>query len=403
MRWADLPLVVGVAGAARAGFAARAACAGRRSGGVGGLGILAWLLLPAALVLPLQGRSLTPHEILARTAMQYRGLATYKFEATTTVVSALIDRNLGHTTKGYSQSRILVAGEPGRIRIENTGGDVDVIYVNDGRTAWTYLPARHQYSRQAGATLIRPGGPDDFLSHNPILAPLNVLVARLSYLDERFGASLEREETLRVGQARIPCWVIAFRDGSGQKQEELWIDEARFLVLRDSADLQEVGGRIADRTGLLVLRDAASTQNAAGQATVSETITVNWTEADVGGALDPRLFESPAPAKARLVEAANIEGLARDRSIGAESSNCAGAGIGSGAHDPRSLPTKFNSAQHGQGRKPASSHRLLKSRARAACQSAGILFGTLQAIPTAASSSGDAIPFSRAKTRSFCQ
>lgn len=276
-----------------------------------GVGLVA-VLIAAGSARPLHAQSLSAQEILARTSARYRSLTSYRFDATVTVVSALADNNLSHTTKGYTQARILVAAaEPNRLRVEHRGGDVDVIYVNDGRTAWTYLPARHAYSRQVGATLMHPGGPADFLSHNPILAPLNVLVARPRYFGDRGGgATLERQETLRVGQVRVPCWVIALRDGAGRKQEELWIDQSRFLVLRDSAEVQESGGTRVDDAGLAVLHQAADTQVADGQTTLHETITVDWTRADLGAPADPALFESPVPANARLVQASGLEGLA---------------------------------------------------------------------------------------------
>jgi outer membrane lipoprotein-sorting protein len=156
-------------------------------------------------------------EILKRVSETYRGLRSYQF------VAEGVSEFDSH--RSISQIALSVAN-PGKIRLEVKDEDDTLLIVSDGQTKWTYLAKRKQYMEEAGSG-------DEVVS----AAGRKSVVPLYRYQFEHFrsvsddssGAVLEREDSLKVGQNMVPCYVVKIpkQDGSA---DELWADESQYIV-----------------------------------------------------------------------------------------------------------------------------------------------------------------------------
>ena len=157
-------------------------------------------------------------EILKKVSETYRGLQSYQFVAEK--VSELA------SGPSFSSEISVSVSNPGRIRLEVTDEDGTLLVVSDGRTKWTYLPRREQYTEEAGTgdEVVSAGGRKSVL---PLYRSLFERFRNLS--DDSSTAALEREDGLKIGTNIVACYVvkIARQDGS---VDELWSDEDRYIV-----------------------------------------------------------------------------------------------------------------------------------------------------------------------------
>lgn len=185
---------------------------------------------------------LTPAEILARVEKTYREAKSFQFEVAEQRPSRKV--HLWLTVGRGGQMRLQMdtvpivqketpKPEPGKLdpvtmterqqapiqwspRFRK--GGTRILFVHDGKTFWTYTASQRQYRRADAPAVSEP-----------------VVAATVESLIGRFGliangapvAKLLRREKLKVGSRKVACAVIAIGD------RELWVDEARYLVVRE--------------------------------------------------------------------------------------------------------------------------------------------------------------------------
>ena len=224
-------------------------------------------------------------EILNRVNSTYQNLGSFHFEAQ--YINE--ERRDGVTIKSESK-RILAHDSQERVRVEFKNPNFEFIKLFDGKTMWTYFPGSKQYS---GRMLESPNslaqGPSvDFMITASITSdiysryaqpesdwPLLVMDAMLTHPDE----------TIVMGDRKIPVYVIEIQysltepDG-GELRRTLWIDQSRFIVLRELAIREEIQ---SDK--MIEMRTL-----------------INLTTANIGDALPKNLFTFKPPPGARQVE-----------------------------------------------------------------------------------------------------
>lgn len=211
---------------------------------------------------PSAGAQMTAGQILARVSDAYRGLKTYQIEATDTYAARLAE----------VQTKLLLAVDAGgKLRLERDDGQNKVVVVSNGDATWTYSPSVHQYSvLRSAASIVQ--GEDEDNANDPIAQAESLLVARYRDL-ERFTekAKLDGDQNVKLRGQKIACYVVEMR--VDKLQTKLWVDQERFLVLRQD---QTVPSGISAKLEIKGFSTA--------------------------GPLEPDLFEFTPPANARKVE-----------------------------------------------------------------------------------------------------
>jgi len=171
-------------------------------------------------------------EVLAKAAHSYLHLHAIHVVATRTDSASPALGAMQVSGADYE----LAERPPGKFRAWTRSANSEALAVSDGATTWKALPKSKQWMKQEVAAV------DDDPDEQP--APesreprdLRDVVSRL--LVERYvaiariadAAEIVREEAYSLGHTKVPCYVIAAR--TQNVAHELWIDKARFLVLRD--------------------------------------------------------------------------------------------------------------------------------------------------------------------------
>ena len=132
----------------------------------------------------------------------------------------------------------LAERSPGKFRAWTRNGDAEGLAVSDGATTWKALPKAKQWMKQEvagveddseeGAAPESQGQPRDLRE-----VMVRLLISRyIAIAQGGEGAEIVREEACSLGRTKVPCYLITVR--TGNVGHELWIDESRFLVLRDT-------------------------------------------------------------------------------------------------------------------------------------------------------------------------
>ncbi len=191
------------------------------------------MLLGLAMLVPAVSfaADLTAEQIVTKVSQTYSGLRSFRF-VEEHVCRTPTDPALG----GYSPpgplgdrparfETDLAVSTPGRIRLDVSSGEGEVLLVSDGLKTWTYIPDRSARMDFRGAPLLQE------LWANPIRFISDDLALYMSLSHEAGRAKLRGEETLSLGGQNVRCYVVHVPAPSGSRT--LWVDEQRFLVLRD--------------------------------------------------------------------------------------------------------------------------------------------------------------------------
>ena len=140
---------------------------------------------------------------------------------------------------------------PGRFRAR-IKGTVEAIAVSDGSTTWKALPTSKQWMKlELAGTAADDDSDEDEDEGSRDSRPKdlhdNVARAVLTRFPAiaRFAERPEflKEDTLKIDGRKSPCYVVRLHVGPAQ--HDLWIDEERYLVLRDlQSGVQNRNGRV---------------------------------------------------------------------------------------------------------------------------------------------------------------
>jgi len=158
--------------------------------------------------------------LLVETAAAYRSLNAARFEYTET-----LSLMTGKSEVRNSSRRILLFAAPNRIRLETTGSREPAVRIADGESEWEFFPEAKEYTK-----LPQRKGPFP-------------VVGAYGLLDKMRGTPHITGREVFQGH---DCTIVRIALERGVTQE-LWIDNASHLVLRDSdkapSDSRGVGSR----------------------------------------------------------------------------------------------------------------------------------------------------------------
>ena len=213
---------------------------------------------------PSAGAQMTAGQILARVSDAYRGLKTYRIDATDTYTS--------QSAEAQTTTLLLAVDEGGKVRLERDDGKNKIIVVSNGDTTWTYSPAVRQYSVSRSAASTVQGEHEDN-ADDPVARTENLLVTRYRALDHFADkAKLDGAQSVKAKGQKIACYVVEVQ--IDRVHIKVWVDQDRFLVLRQDQ---------TDPSGVLSKLEIKQFSSA--------------------GPLGSDLFEFTPPANARQVEA----------------------------------------------------------------------------------------------------
>jgi peroxiredoxin/outer membrane lipoprotein-sorting protein len=224
----------------------------------------------------------TAGEILARVSQTYKNLGSYQIEA----VRGITISSLGGA-QSYRNTKIsLTVVKPDKIRLVRANDQGQLVIVSNGETTWTYLPARKEYSEESGAAVATAQDEESEGEEgmDPLAEAQNMVVGRYLGISNLTGAELTGRDRIKLDGAKIDC-LIAKVEVQGQSHE-MWIDPARFLVLR-----HKISAKIARHGAPLLLRTV---------------ITVKHLQLDVNP--EESEFVFAPPSKAKKVQALRIPG-----------------------------------------------------------------------------------------------
>ena len=203
---------------------------------------LVFCLAPMAFALP-SGGDMTAEKVVEGVSRTYSSLRSFRFvedreERVPSVLTFLRARTPsqgGILPEPVSSNLMppvpyetdLAEFVPGRVRLDilGIGGGLVVSVASNGETMWAYLPLLHEFLQAAAVPLLQEMwtsppyyGGDDILQYS-----------RLALEGKR--ATLRGEETLSLGEQKVPCYVIDMQIPVGSRR--LWVDEQRFIVLQD--------------------------------------------------------------------------------------------------------------------------------------------------------------------------
>ncbi len=183
----------------------------------------AFLVLFLAAALPVQAQ--TAREVLGKSAAQYRDAQEYHLQG---------DLKVSMESDGQERTMdlnlLLAERKPDFINAVIVGPAVQMRIVSDGQNTWMYIPSMNQYMKQDG-----PFNAD--MANSPVP---NLVHEYAGMADSVASASLLPEETVRIAGEDRPAYVVkveytdrATIPGPDMSTKTLWIDKARFVVLRD--------------------------------------------------------------------------------------------------------------------------------------------------------------------------
>jgi TonB family protein len=225
-------------------------------------------------------------EIIEKVSSTYQNLRSFHFEARYIAE----EQKDGVTTRSESK-RILAKDNHGRMRIEFRHPSIEFLKLFDGATVWVYFPASKQYSEKI---LENPkdftnGAIDDFMITTTVISDVHTRYAEPEYdvpLRPPVKMTSNRpSEIIEIGDQKIPALVveIEYSLDSSQGRElrrTLWIDQQRFIVMRDLAIRKEtISGKTSEMRTL-----------------------INLTSAKINEALPDDLFTFEPPPDVRKVE-----------------------------------------------------------------------------------------------------
>jgi hypothetical protein len=180
--------------------------------------LLRWIaILP--LVAPAQskpGNAPDIGELFQHVAQTYESLQHYQFEI--------------HETPGEGIVK-LAAILPDSIYFYSQGLKEDVECANSPHSAWRLTPGTH-------------GGPAP-LPPDPGLRGRNICRHEFSAAEEAFvdrwkrisewagDSTIRGEGTVSISKSKFRCWIVDIQSNTNADRTELWIDQSRYLVLRE--------------------------------------------------------------------------------------------------------------------------------------------------------------------------
>lgn len=247
--------------------------------------LCALVLLWTGFLEPSYAAELSAAEILGKVSDTYRSLRSCRFVAVKSSELAAVgeSRSPGGTTVSNfhktTETRVeLAAITPAKIRLSVKDERLDAVLVSDGRTTWTYVPKKKQYTEAPGPF----SEPTDALR---LAQYWDLLVGRFRGASQlASSARREKDERVKVGRDKVECYVIKVQ--APEVAYELWVDMSRFLVLRfRQIPLRPLEG-IAFQTA----------------------VTVSMVEADLNTDLEDSLFSFTPPEDATKVLSLNPSG-----------------------------------------------------------------------------------------------
>jgi len=239
------------------------------------------LLLCGAFPLVSYAQQPTVDGILKKVGETYQNLHSYQIAAEKITeaasVGAIHPEGGGRVESNFHQSKntqiMLAVVDPGEFRLDVKEEGGGLLLVSDGQTKWTYLSKRKQYTEEAGNAQ-----PDILKSYR------NLLVERFRGLsDYSSTAVLEKDNQLKVGSEKIPCYVIKIQTPNGEN--ELWVDKDRYIVWKS----RHIGPSSPEGISL------------------QTTVTVNVSEAKTNAELDKSIFQFTPPDKAEKVSSLQLQ------------------------------------------------------------------------------------------------
>lgn len=165
--------------------------------------------------------------ILKKVAERTRALNAYVVEGTIAVTN-------GFEPAPESKFRIEAADTGKKLHIEYQNARFSITVISTGSTIWTYIPQEKAYTKVEAATTTRDEGDDADDDDNIAMKIYRVAVQRYASLSGNTSDStLSAEQQIKTAEGKIRCWVVTVK--RSDRPEKLWIDEERFLVLRDQA------------------------------------------------------------------------------------------------------------------------------------------------------------------------
>jgi len=170
-------------------------------------------------------------DVLKTVQNAYTGLKSVHIAATrtdTVIAGALVSE--------ASADYELMEAPGGKYLARIRNGNVESVAVSDGSTMWKALPRQKRWAKieaagvaddeDAEANASSDEQPQDLYSSVD-----RVLIRRYpALIGVAQGAELGKEETLKVGGAKIRCQIVRLQ--AGPSLHELWIDEQRGFVLQ---------------------------------------------------------------------------------------------------------------------------------------------------------------------------
>jgi outer membrane lipoprotein-sorting protein len=192
-------------------------------------------------------------------------------------VGAIHPEGGGRVESNFHQSKntqiVLAVLDPEEFRLDVKEEGGGLLLVSDGQTEWTYLTKRKQYTEEAGNAQ-----PDILKSYR------NLLVERFRGLSDYSSTTvLEKDNQLKVGSGKVPCYVIKIKTPNGEN--ELWVDKDRYIVWK-SRHIPP-----SSPEGI----------------TLQTTVTVNVSEAKTNTELDKSIFQFTPPDKAAKVSSLQLQ------------------------------------------------------------------------------------------------
>jgi hypothetical protein len=191
------------------------------------------LLLGLGLVVPAVSfaADLTAEQIVAKVSQTYCGLRSFRFvehrESRNPILpnirTSAPPGPFGNRPADYETD--LTVSTRGKIRLVVRSWDGEVWLVSDGRKTWAYIPNLNEYAEAAAAPSLQE------LWRHPVNLITDDLARYRRLSQETRRAKLRGEESLSLGGQQVRCYVVGVPSPIGWRA--LWVDEQRYIVLRD--------------------------------------------------------------------------------------------------------------------------------------------------------------------------
>jgi hypothetical protein len=157
-------------------------------------------------------------EILAHVAQTYEGLRQYQFE---------IHQGVGIVKLAAILPDSIYISSVG---LDSPGLDGDVQCVNSPDRKWRVSAG----ANGAPGPTLDPGLRGRDLCKEEFGAAEKAFVDRWKRISQWAGESAIRGEgSVSVGKSKFKCWIVDIQSSTNADRTQLWIDQSRFLVLRE--------------------------------------------------------------------------------------------------------------------------------------------------------------------------